>query len=315
MNRYDPELLPKLKLLPEYDFNDIVSVRETSARLYTESPIKTLPQDVLIHEEDVFSKDRAVKVPLRIYQSSKQVKKDASPVLIYLHGGGFATAPPDTLIDKLCSDICSRLIMTVISVKYSLAPEKPFPAALLDCYSALEWVSCDNGLHVDDTRIATYGSSAGATLAAGLSLLTRDRNGPCIRFQLLETPALDNRLQTESSRKITNAPMLSRKALRQIWDMYLPEQVHIDGRDGLQYAAPFHASHLRSLPPTCIMVCDIDPLRDEALLFANRLIQEDVPTELHTYPGTFHGSIIFSDTKTRSRRWVRLAWWRCGQRW
>lgn len=300
MGKYDPELIPKLSLIPEYNFNDINLMRETSARLYAAASMKDLPQDVTIHEELISDKEYTKKIPIRIYRGSKHAKKP-SPALIYLHGGGFATAPPDALLDKLCSEICSRLTITVIAIKYSLAPENPFPAALLDCYSTLEWISDDKTLNIDDMRLATYGSSAGATLAAGLSLLTRDRNGPQIHFQLLETPALDNQLRTDSAKKITTAPMLSTEALRQMWGMYLSAQVHIDGRDGLQYAAPLHATNLRSLPPTCIMVCEIDPLRDEAILFANRLMQEDVPTELHTYSGTFHGSMVFSDVKITKR--------------
>lgn len=296
LNKYNPELAQKLHLLPAYDFDNIILTRKKMAGLYEKTTSRKLRQLVSISDTFIPSESNPGRVQLRVYQPSDH-ETFHSPALVYLHGGGFAFAPPDSLLDKVCAHICVRLHIVVIAVKYSLAPENPFPAALLDCYSALAWISCTRNLRIDTSRIAIYGSSAGATLAAGLSLLVRDRKGPEIRFQFLETPALDDRLQTNSIAKIEKAPLLNKETLRQVWAHYLTEPAVIDGHDGLQYAAPARASDLNSIPPTYIMVCDIDPLRDEAIHYATRLMQGGIPTELHTYPGTFHGCIIFSETR------------------
>jgi acetyl esterase/lipase len=45
------------------------------------------------------------------------------------------------------------------------------------------------------------------------------------------------------------------------------------------------------------LVCEFDPLRDEGLQYAQRLVQAGVATELHLFPGTFHGSIGFPDAR------------------
>ena len=86
-----------------------------------------------------------------------------------------------------------------MSVDYRLAPEKPFPAAIEDCYTALMWLSdhCDE-LGIDPERLAVGGSSAGGGLAASLALMARDRSGPPIAFQFLLYPMLDDRMDTAS---------------------------------------------------------------------------------------------------------------------
>ena len=67
------------------------------------------------------------------------------------------------------------------------------------------------------------------------------------------------------------------------------------------YAAPARASDLRGLPPAYVSVMEFDPLRDEAIAYAARLLAAGVSVELHVLPGTFHGSHIVA-TAQISRR-------------
>jgi acetyl esterase/lipase len=141
------------------------------------------------------------------------------------------------------------------------------------------------------------GLSAGGGLAAGVALLSRDRQGPPVRCLYLLFPQLDDRIDTVSARSFVDTPMLDRPNLVLSWKHYLG-----GGRpDG--YAAPARADDLSGLPRTFVGACEYDPLRDEGIAFAHRLIQAGVKTEVRHYAGTFHASIGLAHAAV-SRRMV-----------
>jgi acetyl esterase/lipase len=177
----------------------------------------------------------------------------------------------------------------VISANYRLAPEYPYQIPLEDCYAGALWIAEHAAeLGVDADRIAMHGHSAGATLAAAVCLLARDRGTPRIIFQYLGYPPLDDRLQTPSMVRFVDTPMWDRANAELSWAHYLGDA---SGQDGVPiYAAPGRAEDLSGLPPACVTAMQFDPLRDEDIDYARRLLTADVATELHVYPGTFHGS-------------------------
>jgi acetyl esterase/lipase len=108
-------------------------------------------------------------------------------------------------------------------------------------------------------------------------------------------PALDDRLDTPSMRAFVDTPMWSRQQAEQSWQLYLGDA----SPNG--YAAPARMENLRGLPPAYITTMELDPLRDEGIQYAMRLLEAGVSVELHSYPGTFHGSAI-AVTAAVSRR-------------
>ncbi|MCM3884350.1 alpha/beta hydrolase fold domain-containing protein [Frankia sp. R82] len=111
------------------------------------------------------------------------------PLAVYLHGGAFVLGSLDLVHDNVAA-LTLGAEAVVMSVAYRLAPEHPFPAGLDDCVSA------------------------GATLALGVALRTRDTGGPSPRFLSLTMPALDDRLQTPSMLAAVDAPVWSPTAGR-----------------------------------------------------------------------------------------------------
>ncbi len=111
------------------------------------------------------SDETASAVPVRIYRAAPT----PSPVVIYCHAGAFVLGNLDT-DHRQCVELARRGRCAVVSVDYRLAPEHPYPAALDDATTVLDWVigSADE-LGVDTSRIAVAGSSAGGALAAGLA--------------------------------------------------------------------------------------------------------------------------------------------------
>lgn len=223
------------------------------------------------------------------------------PCLVSIHGGGMVMG--SALMDDPKFDAwCPQLGLVGVSVDYRLAPETPYPGPLDDCYAALRWVADHaDELGVDPARIGVGGISAGAGLAAGVALLARDRGEIPLAFQLLETPMLDDRQITPSSR-LDDLAIWSRQANRFGWSSYLGE---LYGTDAVPaYAAPARATDLAGLPPAFVSVGTCDGFRDEAIDYALRLNQADVPCELHVYPGAPHGFQMAADAALvrRARR-------------
>ncbi|WUA11336.1 alpha/beta hydrolase [Nocardia sp. NBC_01377] len=293
---FDPELAPWTSMIPTLDFADLASIRDMLRNMSSmnrdggpTAPRYEPPTPVAVRDTTAPGPRGAPDVPVRIYRPEES---DAPlPGLLYIHGGGFVMGNLE-LVDHEVKRIASEVGVVVVCVDYRLAPENPFPAPPEDCYAALTWTAEHaEELGIDPERLAVGGESAGAGLAAAVTLLARDRGGPTLCFQYLAVPELDDRLGTPSMRDYHDTPIWHRSAAEFSWDSYLGPGVR--GTDGVSaYAAPARAEDLSDLPPAFVSVCQFDPLRDEGIAYAQRLAQANIPTELVLYPGTFHGTAI-----------------------
>ncbi|RAV10299.1 alpha/beta hydrolase [Mycolicibacterium sp. GF69] len=220
----------------------------------------------------------AHSVPVRIYRGAPA----PAPAVIYCHSGAFVLGNLDT--DHLqCVEFARRGRCTVISVDYRLAPEHPYPAALDDAIAVLNWArQCAVELGIDSARTAVAGSSAGAALAAGLAQRAAASTVPPVVYQLLHQPVLDDR-PTESKKEFATTPGFDGPAAQMMWRHYLSDA---SARDA---AVPGRAVDLSGVASTFISCSELDPLRDEAMDYARRLMRAGVATELHVFPGTCHG--------------------------
>ena len=225
-----------------------------------------------------FENREAGAIPVRIYRGGAP----PSPAVIYCHAGAFVLGNLDT--DHLqCIEFARRAACTVISVNYRLAPEHPYPAAADDALTVLQWtVTSAAELGVDTSRIAVAGSSAGAALAAGLAQRSAAGSAPSVVFQLLHQPVLDDR-PTPSKDEFVATPGFDGPATEQMWRHYLGSEAADDG------AVPARTADLSGVAPALITCSELDPLRDEAVEYALRLMRAGIATELHVFPGTVHG--------------------------
>ena len=149
---------------------------------------------------------------------------------------------------------------------------------------------------MDTTRIAIGGESAGGGLTAALALLTRDRGEVPLVFQLLIYPMLDDRTVTISDpHPYTGEYIWNAASNRFGWASLLGKEP--GSADVSPYAAAARAENLAGLPPAFIAVGTLDLFLEEDLEYARRLIRTGVPTELHVYPGAFHGFPIAADSQ------------------
>jgi acetyl esterase/lipase len=285
----DPELVAALDLFPPLELSNeaVVQIRamqeEMRAQMAAHQP--AFP-GIAVSERFIPGPEGAPEVRVLVYQPT--TAQAPFPALLWMHGGGYVmgTADRDDLVLK---GIVSAVGCAAVSIDYRLAPETPHPGPVEDCYAALRWLYAHAGeLGIDPTRIAVGGASAGGGLAAGLALLTRDRDEVPLVFQLLIYPMLDDRTVTVAEpHPYTGEFVWTHSENRFGWMALLGQEP--GGPDVSPYAAAARAEHLEGLPPTFIDVGTLDLFLEEDLEYARRLIRAGVPTELHVHPGAFHG--------------------------
>jgi acetyl esterase/lipase len=298
---YDPEFAEMIGLLPtSIEWGPPESMAETRAAQAAWAPPVEPRADVVREDRLVPGREGDPDVAIRIYRPASP-PEGLMPGVFEIHGGGFIVGDL-TMMDAFGDAVAAGFPAVVVSVDYRLAPEDPYPAGVEDCYAALSWFS-DNAAEfgVDPSRVAIAGQSAGGGLAAATALLARDRGGPDLCFQLLDIPELDDRLDTPSMRQFVDTPMWNRPNAIRSWSWYLGSDDAPGSDDVSYYAAPARCEDLTGLPPAFVAVMEFDPLRDEGIIYAMRLLEAGVSTELHAYPGTFHGSGLVTTAEVSKR--------------
>lgn len=226
-------------------------------------------------------------IPFRIYTPEGD---GPFPLLLYMHGGGWVVGTLNDF-DSVCRLLCAGSGYMVVSVDYQLAPEAKFPVAIEEGYTVLKWISDQApSMGADPGRIAVGGDSAGATMAAVLALMARDRKGPDLFFQLLICPATNlSQMDTSSYNSFSKGIWLSEEMMDWYIDHYLskPEEANNP------YVSPLLESDLSKLPPAFILTAEFDVLRDEAEEYAKRLQQAGVEVKWKRYTGQIHDFVIF----------------------
>ena len=223
-------------------------------------------------------------LPVRIYRPAA-VGEDPAPALIYFHGGGFVLGNVE-ICDAFCRSVSNRSGCVVISVNYQKAPEHKYPIPLEDCYGATEWVfDWAESLKLDANRIGVIGDSAGANLAAAVTLKARDENGPNIGWQMLAYPCLRYTWDSPSAIEHANGYTLERAGVEYFWNHYVRSAA--DANDCL--CAPLEAPSHALLPPAMIVCAQYDPLLDDGVEYAAKLKAAGVPIRLRVYQGMSHG--------------------------
>ena len=285
----DPELDPVLDQVPLYVFSaeTLAQIRADEAEMLAQQAgeLPAYPE-IEVTERRVPGPEGAPEVRVLVY-----LPKDAPcpmPALLWIHGGGYVIGSADR-DDGNMKAIVQQVGCAAISVDYRLAPETPFPGGVEDCYAALKWLYDHAGeLGVDPGRLAIGGASAGGGLAAALGLLARDRAQVPLTFQLLVYPMLDDRTaSTNNPHPYTGEFVWTSQSNLFGWWALLGQDP--GSNEVSPYAAAARAEDLAGLPPTYISVGSLDLFLEEDLEYARRLMRAGVPTEVHVYPGAYHG--------------------------
>jgi acetyl esterase len=206
----------------------------------------------------------------------------ARGTIVWFHGGGWVLDGLEPT-DAMCRLLANESGATVINVDYRVAPEHRFPVALDDCFDTLRWVASLD----DSAPLVLGGDSAGGNLAAVCAVRARDHGGPQIVAQLLVYPVTDSDLTTPSYIEYARPqlPMLATPDMAWFFDHYARDAADLSNPE----LAPLRTPDLSGLPPAIIVVAEYDPLRDDGLLYAQRLRAAGNHVTLHHHADQPHG--------------------------
>ncbi|MET7458196.1 alpha/beta hydrolase [Streptomyces sp. NPDC005574] len=285
----DSELAAVAPFIPRIDLADVTAARALARQFSSPVAPYEPTRPLTVQDVSIPGEPGAPHVRGRTYLPAG--RPGPIPGLMYLQGGAFVLGDLDSG-DDTARRIADQTGTAVLNVRYRLAPEDPYPAALDDCYAALRWMAGSMGREhgIDANRIGVLGESSGGGLAAALCLRARDHGGPALAAQFLDAPTVDDRLQTHSMRHLPDTPTWQASNSPYSWQYYLGATVQPGAAGVSLYAAPGRAqvADVAALPPAYVTAYQVDPTRDEGLDYARLLIQAGVPTELRHYSGAFH---------------------------
>jgi acetyl esterase len=203
-------------------------------------------------------------IPLRLYDA-RESRETASPIVMFYHGGGFVIGDLDTH-HALCTEIAALIDLPVVAVHYALAPEAPFPAAILDCEAATRWVAgspAELGRTV--SGIITIGDSAGGNAAVVVSqLLSANPAAVPVVLQVPIFPLVADANGSASMAAFSEGFLLTADTMGFFDAAYGADRADPRG-------FPILADH-SDAPPTIVAVASLDPIRDSGRAYAKALV-------------------------------------------
>lgn len=239
--------------------------------------------DMGVKTTDITIPGPAGPIQARVYKPHEHSEDRLHPVVVYFHGGGWVFADLD-VYDGGPRGVSKMADVIVVSCHYRQAPENKFPAAHEDAIAAYKWV-VDNAqtFNGDPRKIAVMGESAGGNLAINVAIAARDQGFQAPVHQVLVYPVAGNDMDTPSYVENADAKPLNKAMMKWFVDnTFTSPDETADMRINLVEA------DLIGLPSATVILAEIDPLRSEGELLAERLEQAGVDVRHKTFNGSTH---------------------------
>lgn len=308
--------LPPVLYDPTLDPHVIKHAVNSQREIASAAAMKDLLPHVQMADYSIPTRDGS-SIEARTYRSIEKDGSEKLPVYLYFHGGGFlfGTLASD---DFACAQTAIKTGVVVLNVNYRHTPEHTFPTAWHDAQDAFSWLHKNiETIGGDSSKVLVGGISAGGQLSASLVLekhLGKSevlKGLPEIAGQILIIPCLANisnydegpgkKLKVSSYVENENAPVLGKKTV-EFFNTLLKFPTP-DLKDTKLNIVNHTEEDVRGLPPTVFGIAGLDPLRDEALLYAKLLAEANVPTEIRLFKGVPHGHRRFGKALKASDHW------------
>ena len=260
--------------------------QEVIVGLQSKTPVDM--SGVKIVEKTITQDGQAVKV----YVMTPEHPAGKPGVLLFIHGGVWLVGNYENH-KRLLRDLVVGSRQVGVFVEYTPLPAAKFPTQLEESYAALKWIAAHaSDFGADGTRIAVAGNSVGGDMSAALTLMTKDRKGPRISYQVLFIPATDASVDSDSYHEFATGRFLSREFMKYGWDLYASDEKTRNN----PYVSPLRATNeqLTGLPPALVITAENDPLRDEGEAYARKLKAAGVAVDAVRYNGTIHDFVFLN---------------------
>jgi acetyl esterase len=304
-----PQIEEVLRVMAAANLRPIEAMTPAEAREQMEATARARKAEPLpvARVEERAMPGPAGPIRLRLYWPNASSSGGPVPAIVYYHGGGHVIGSLDTH-DLIARNLCAGAEALIASVDYRMGPEHKFPAAVEDCFAALQWVHGNaSELGGDPARFGVHGDSAGANLAAVVALMARDAGAPRLRLQSLVYPVGDYTMSTPSYDKFaTGYGILTREAMAWFRQHYLRSPA--DAEDWR--ASPIRAPNLAGVAPAIVITAECDVLHDDGQGYAEALRRAGVAVEYREYKGMIHaffGMVPAVDDAMNAQRTVWAA--------
>jgi acetyl esterase len=242
-------------------------------------------------------------VKIWIYYPRKPEGKIIRPGFIFIHGGAWIGGTPFT-VENPCRLLAERADCVVFNLDYSLAPEKPYPNGLNDCFNTLKYIYANaERFGVDKNKIGIGGDSAGGNISAVCALKDKELGTGMLKYQALIYPVVtvitsdtgdykwrieDYDICDEQKAIIDASLSLGRPRRGSVLDeMAIPYLQH--GEDPSNpYISPLLAHTHNGLCKALIAVAEYDGLRIQGEIYGEKLKEAGVVTRVIRYKGVNH---------------------------
>lgn len=274
----------KLASSPRIDMQEDYEIIRKIQKFFS----RTSSDDYIFLDEKIYADQEEHEIPVRIFYPKKRLHEE---YIIYIHGGGWTLGNIDRYTTT-CVNLADHLGRIVFSVDYRKAPENPYPAGFNDCYQAVKTLLTPVS-DKKDRKWILMGDSAGANLAAAVSLRLRDEGMKIPHKQVLIYPTTywDHSIDSpfESMHTYGYDYGLTIKKITEYMEMYAPDE---ETRKS-PYISPLMAENLQNQPETLVITAEFDPLRDEGEAYGKALLKAGNRVVIRRILNSVHGFITY----------------------